>query len=859
MSSNVRRTSPAFTSFRRHDPFVEFYTGLSATDVDKQTLQRRYSQIVDKLKVYRRREILLSDDPRQDGPISVFDRLYSAVNYGRLPDSEFVSFGGSVGVKSYWMEVGREISLSGSFLEIGDCVTAFQIAADHPNITVAAIVSSDTNIPFCLDNADSGGLDNFNLGFVESGDMQDLVEQLYLDPQVMFGTVFVSNLTQLADSLLPHELEEMVARVLSLAPLALVMNSPQGNMLNYFTSQWSSLKGLLQTSCQRAGLDCTIDAPYSGALWKNNGTVYKVRVTQGARDLPAPICKTLTNTPDCVLLYNSNSSRTVIQAVNGKMYPFSLNYSTVSLDVLLKLNPVRKTKEKLFRLMIALPRFLEVKGLVQRLSISGGSLTLSHPSTAHSTREEAGPSNKTSPTSVQKIIEGDIEDLSVKNAVESLDGGEDKDQWLREDDNRIDSELDKDRAWSDRIDSLWAREGRAQVAVKGQGADLKEAPHVYQNLQQEEEEPGLTRDEQELQQAIGFLYGDSNQAQSGRRTVSRTATPSVFMKAENSFQSLKAVDSFPVKEHEENEENNKLKNQKLVFQFSRPYSKETFKRHEPQEVGKRHEPQQEARNHEPLKESRRHEPQEPARWHDSQEAVIRHDRQEAARTHKPQVAARSLEQQEEARSPEPQEVISQHEPAPNLAQPPEQNLHVARQMKGGEGREINHKEEMLNLGKASVTATPSHNPRPKKHRIMKKKFNQPERAKGNKPGQRRLLMANSSIHKQYLTNLEEHAAQLRSRSAARPAGKSDTNELTQTMMSKIRVEDSRNGTYSGLWKKVIEYSEGRTSTARRFRHAFTHHRSGQQSFDHYWRILRPLFVEETERVNAHFNLLTFAF
>lgn len=47
-------------------------------------------------------------------------------------------------MKSYWMEVRREINLSGSFLEIGDCVTAFQIAADHPNITVVAIVTTGT-------------------------------------------------------------------------------------------------------------------------------------------------------------------------------------------------------------------------------------------------------------------------------------------------------------------------------------------------------------------------------------------------------------------------------------------------------------------------------------------------------------------------------------------------------------------------------------------------------------------------------------------------------------------------------------------------------------------------------------------
>lgn len=39
------------------------------------------------------------------------------------------------------------------------------------------------------------------------------------------------------------------------------------------------------------------------------------------------------------------------------------------------------------------------------------------------------------------------------------------------------------------------------------------------------------------------------------------------------------------------------------------------------------------------------------------------------------------------------------------------------------------------------------------------------------------------------------------------AGWSDTNALTQTMMSNIKVEDSRNGTYSGLLKKAIGNSK----------------------------------------------------
>ncbi|CAE1231180.1 unnamed protein product [Acanthosepion pharaonis] len=201
----------------------------------------------------------------------VMDRLWSALNYGSLTELHNTKIVTSPppppAEVNYWAVIKEKVHNGVLFVEIGGCLTASNVATDWSSDSVVISLLFKDLYNECISNARDLGLRNFLIGSVSH--VQQMVESLSSDKTVAIEHLHLSNIQLLWQSLLPHECEDLLAKLLALSWRVYIVNPT--NKLHHFspyTRLWN--------------LQCTIDLLHGTNSWESP-TVYQVTLKSGYR------------------------------------------------------------------------------------------------------------------------------------------------------------------------------------------------------------------------------------------------------------------------------------------------------------------------------------------------------------------------------------------------------------------------------------------------------------------------------------------------------------------------------------------------------------------------------------------------
>ncbi|XP_070556270.1 uncharacterized protein [Ptychodera flava] len=297
--------------------------------------------------------------PPDKDEITLMNRLWTTLRIGNLPKKERPTSGYVPGY-SYKDHIREHSYLnSGSYLEIGTGITAYHLSTlNITESTIAAIVMPDTYLPQL-----SKYSEHLNL-FLHSMDLENLsnvFEELQYDYQVMFGTILLSNLTALIGDNLPHEYEELLAKIISMARYTLVShaNTKDANAESYFHN-WESISELLRSSCDIGGLECEVSVAQTTPFWKpdDDSQLSLVSLKSAQRILPADLCNDIEQGKKCSLVYIKNATDDLTIQYEDEDDSYTLPPTrphSIPLNTLLKLGPTRGTKEHLLHQFLQLP------------------------------------------------------------------------------------------------------------------------------------------------------------------------------------------------------------------------------------------------------------------------------------------------------------------------------------------------------------------------------------------------------------------------------------------------------------------------------------------------------------------------
>eukprot|EP00039_Didymoeca_costata_P022258 m.4110 g.4110 ORF g.4110 m.4110 type:complete len:1510 (-) comp2904_c0_seq1:33-4562(-) len=209
-----------------------------------------------------------------------------------------------------------------SIVELGDGLTAREMAADHNTVSIAFVPAKYKNLH---ENEMTQWPKSFFVSWIADDDdaTSHTLDILLDNPQIFVDLLVISNLSTFVGSLLPHEFEKEFAKVYGLAASVIVVRestvSKENN--NYF-GHWSSYKMMLRASCQgQVASNCTVVESSTG----NYRYAYGVSYAQANRTLPLSMCNKINNiyrkvTPGqedkagspCVIISRYNTKKTVV-------------------------------------------------------------------------------------------------------------------------------------------------------------------------------------------------------------------------------------------------------------------------------------------------------------------------------------------------------------------------------------------------------------------------------------------------------------------------------------------------------------------------------------------------------------------
>ncbi|XP_023932312.1 uncharacterized protein LOC106168755 [Lingula anatina] len=356
----VSRTSRAVRGkeIRRkiYEEYKDFYTTIGLQVVDDSVARREYMDAVRRESdsgVSNLNTLEKQQEEKLPGDVLVMKRLCSALRFGRLPDNEvpqhtlpkFVSY------------ISEMKGHKGSILEIGSGYTVSLLADTTHTYTAIALLIQDSKLPV-KENLTYHSIPNLYVGSLFQDNLPAAVEYLYNDNQVLFNTILLSNLTSMVGDLLPHEYEELLARLLSLARNTYVADISTNNkhMLNFFKN-WENLPVLLNKCCTVAGLDCVVEQVkgYFGGWNNGREDLYKVQVLTGTRNLPESFCEKSLLEGECYLHFGNESEPVAIHYNDGSQLLVPETSDCIPLQVINYIGPIQSTKERLLYQLLHVP------------------------------------------------------------------------------------------------------------------------------------------------------------------------------------------------------------------------------------------------------------------------------------------------------------------------------------------------------------------------------------------------------------------------------------------------------------------------------------------------------------------------
>ncbi|XP_077991583.1 uncharacterized protein LOC144445818 [Glandiceps talaboti] len=297
--------------------------------------------------------------------IEIMSRLWSALRVGNLPKNERVKIK-SVPGYSYTDPLKEDLYVDqGSYLEIGTGITAYHLASQKNSLsTIAAVIIPDTHLPQL--NKYSGE-DKLLLHSLQLDELCEIVEDLQSDYQVMFGTILLSNLTAMVGDNLPHEYEEILAKIFSLAKYTLVSHSgTKDTNVKPFFKNWDSINDLMRRSCDIGGLECDVKLIPSSTSWQleDDTSLSQVVLKSVQRKLPQHVCHEIEEGKE----FDDDDDTFTLPPVRSH---------SITLRTLLKLGPTKSTREHLFTQLLQLPYSTQLSA--DTLHILGDRMLVSIP------------------------------------------------------------------------------------------------------------------------------------------------------------------------------------------------------------------------------------------------------------------------------------------------------------------------------------------------------------------------------------------------------------------------------------------------------------------------------------------------
>ncbi|CAH1773495.1 unnamed protein product [Owenia fusiformis] len=343
--------------------YKDFYISPTSGNINNDNLKSTFLDSISKaqnnanIKAQKRHNKLIENVPSK---VSVTKRLLSAVKDGSLPYKERAPI-----AKDCVAQIGhgkfKELKnhlYDGSIIEIGTGHTAYQAAVALENTTIILVNMPDSEINDCFE---AKAVVNLHTGMLTLEQLVLAAESLYNDYQVLFGTMFISNLEQMVGDLLPHELEELLGRLVSLSMQTYILNINEETISNkkkqFFTESWDSLADLSHKVCTVAGLKCGVKRIVAGPpYWNNPEMIMQIEVIRGIRVLPEAVCFALVEREqECYLKFSNATDNVTIQFQDNLRFLSPVNLETVTISTLLQLGPSISTKEKLFMELLNLP------------------------------------------------------------------------------------------------------------------------------------------------------------------------------------------------------------------------------------------------------------------------------------------------------------------------------------------------------------------------------------------------------------------------------------------------------------------------------------------------------------------------
>ncbi|XP_041357428.1 uncharacterized protein LOC121374394 [Gigantopelta aegis] len=231
----------------------------------------------------------------------------------------------------------------GSFLEIGACEVSKNVATLAKNKTVIVIMQDEKETVQCSEKASSLGVNNMYVSKLSTEMLQQVIEDFSSDYKVLFGSILLKDFLTLSTSLLPHEFEQLLARVFSLSLQIFIPNMNINKSSKYYsvTETWSSPGELFKKACRFADLTCSVEMLWGFNRWSFSRAIYKVTVMKGFRLIHPDLCKTIGGYSQCYADFGTNSSRMAIRFENGNIYASPSDINEVPLKMFLKTGTVQ--------------------------------------------------------------------------------------------------------------------------------------------------------------------------------------------------------------------------------------------------------------------------------------------------------------------------------------------------------------------------------------------------------------------------------------------------------------------------------------------------------------------------------------
>ncbi|XP_072025931.1 uncharacterized protein [Amphiura filiformis] len=269
------------------------------------------------------------------GKISVFHQLMCIIHKPDFHKTDFHLVG-----KDYSIFLQKHL-VGGSLLEIGNGVTA--LALSSSNLTLAALTYPEYQM---AEKAHLAKKKNMSLMTLPLPKLLTALHSFQSDPQVMFTTIVLSNITALVSNHLPDELESLLSKVFSLAQETyMAFDTNKNHKMETFFSYWGYPEQLLENSCSVPGIiSCSVHHVIgSPTSWDRS--LWKIVPSKIIRKMPSSVCH---GHQECKLVFkrNNDSTHQWLQAQDWKSI-IAMPACGMPLNALLQLGLTAQSRESL--------------------------------------------------------------------------------------------------------------------------------------------------------------------------------------------------------------------------------------------------------------------------------------------------------------------------------------------------------------------------------------------------------------------------------------------------------------------------------------------------------------------------------